>query len=233
MTPDVGACPYPPCMALGLDALFKGVRMRLGVLLRHLSPLSTQRSQTSSLVSASVTQEKAKCFGRNPTGEGRVPVVCLGTFCSVPKGAFFTLTFHPENWDKIYIQVNYRRTTSSRDVHTTWLASSPLVSQPIVDSSANGSGTVYTCFRAACEASFCCSFLKGASARPAAGPAPCLPVGVSYCQWHEDMPMLSYPYKLHVGLTYQVSLSPVPKVLRCACLVWERVLLVPLPLGSC
>lgn len=76
-------------------------------------------------------------------------------------------------------------------------------------------------------------FLKGAFPRPAAGPAQCFPVGVSCRQWHEDTLMLSYPYKLRVGLTWQVSLSPVPKVLKCACLVWEWVLLVPLPLGSC
>lgn len=93
------------------------------------------------------------------------------------------------------LQVNYRRTTLM-DVRTTWLASSPLISWLIVDSSTNGSGTEYTFLKAESEASFCYSFLKGTSPRPAAGPAPCFPVGVSYLQWPEDTPMLSQPYKL-------------------------------------
>lgn len=62
--------------------------------------------------------------------------------------------------------------------------------------------------------------------KPAADPAPCFPMGFSYQQWPEDMSMSSHPY---VGLAWQVSLSPVSKVRS----VWEWVLLLPLPLGSC
>lgn len=77
--------------------LCKGVRMRLGVLLRNLSPPSTQRSLTSSLVSASVMQEKAKRSGRNPKQEG-----CVGYILLCTQEGRFILTFHGENWDRNY-----------------------------------------------------------------------------------------------------------------------------------
>lgn len=72
--------------------------------------------------------------------ESRGLSACCRVHSAVYPRELFHINLSPRELGE-ELQANYRRTTSLMDVCTTWLASSPLVSQLIIDSSTNGSGT--------------------------------------------------------------------------------------------